>query len=33
MDTVEEILEKVILDIHGSSKILVGNNIIDFKRP
>lgn len=33
MDLVEEMVEKVALDLHGTTKLPVGNNIIDFKRP
>lgn len=33
MDFVEEMLEKVALDIHGSTKVTYGNSVIDFKRP
>lgn len=33
MNLVEEMVEKVALDLHGTTKIQVGENIIDFKRP
>ncbi len=33
MDVMEEMLEKVAIDLHGDTKIQVGENIIDFKRP
>lgn len=33
MNLVEEMVEKVALDIHGTTKIQVGENLIDFKRP
>ena len=33
MDLVEEMIEKVAIDIHGTSQVKVGENIIDFKRP
>lgn len=33
MDTVEEMVEKIALDIHGTTKVLVGEHEIDFKRP
>ncbi len=33
MDFVEEIIEKVALELHGSTKVQVGENVIDFKRP
>ena len=33
MDLVEEMVEKVALDLHGTTKINLGNNTIDFKRP
>jgi len=33
MNLVEEMVEKIALDIHGSTEVKVGNNIIDFKRP
>jgi lysyl-tRNA synthetase class 2 len=33
MDLVEEMIEKVALDLHGSTQVKVGENIIDFKRP
>jgi len=33
MNLVEEMVEKVALDIHGTTKVQVGENLIDFKRP
>ncbi len=33
MDLVEEMIEKVAIDLHGTTQIEVGENIIDFKRP
>ncbi len=33
MDLVEEMVEKSAIDIHGSTKVKVGQNEIDFKRP
>jgi lysyl-tRNA synthetase class 2 len=33
MDLVEEMIEKVAMDIHGKTKVQVGENVIDFKRP
>ena len=33
MDTVEEMVEKVAIATNGTTKIQVGNNVIDFKRP
>lgn len=33
MELVEEMVEKVALDLHGSTKVQVGDNVIDFKRP
>lgn len=33
MDLVEEMVEKIALDIHGDTKIQVGDHTIDFKRP
>lgn len=33
MNLVEEMIEKVALDLHGSTEVKVGDNIIDFKRP
>ena len=33
MDLVEEMIEKVALDLHGTTKVQVGENLIDFKRP
>ena len=33
MDLVEEMIEKVALDLHGTTEIEVGENIINFKRP
>lgn len=33
MDTIEEMVEKVALDIAGTTQVTVGENIIDFKRP
>lgn len=33
MDLVEEMIEKVALDLHGTTQVKVGENILDFKRP
>jgi lysyl-tRNA synthetase, class II len=33
MDTVEEMVEKVAIDVHGDTRVQVGENLIDFKRP
>ncbi len=33
MDFTEEMIEKVALDLHGTTKVIVGNQEIDFKRP
>jgi lysyl-tRNA synthetase class 2 len=33
MNLVEEMVEKIALDMHGSTKVTVGENEIDFKRP
>ncbi len=33
MDTVEEMVEKVAIALNGDTKVKVGENIIDFKRP
>jgi lysyl-tRNA synthetase class 2 len=33
MNLVEEVIEKIALDIHGDTKVKVGEHLIDFKRP
>jgi len=33
MDTVEEMIEKIALDLHGTTQVQVGQHLIDFKRP
>lgn len=33
MDFMEELVEKIALDLHGTTQVPVGENIIDFKRP
>jgi lysyl-tRNA synthetase class 2 len=33
MELVEEMIEKVAIDLHGTTQVKVGDNIIDFKRP
>lgn len=33
MDFTEEMLEKVALDLHGTTKVQVGDKVIDFQRP
>lgn len=33
MDTVEEMVERAAIAVHGDTKIMVGTNEIDFKRP
>lgn len=33
MELVEEMVEKIALDLHGTTQVQVGENLIDFKRP
>ena len=33
MDLVEEMVEKIAMDLHGKTEIQVGNNLINFQRP
>jgi lysyl-tRNA synthetase class 2 len=33
MDITEELIEKIALDLNGTTKVQVGENVIDFKRP
>lgn len=33
MDLTEEMIEKIAMDLHGTTKVQVGKNLIDFKRP
>ena len=33
MDLVEEMLEKVAMDLHGTTEVRVGEQLLDFKRP
>ena len=33
MELVEEMIEKVAIDLHGKTQVQVGENVIDFKRP
>ncbi len=33
MDLVEAMIEKVAIDLHGTTQVKVGENLIDFKRP
>jgi lysyl-tRNA synthetase, class II len=33
MDLVEEMIEKVAMDLHGTTQVQVGDNVLDFKRP
>ena len=33
MDLVEEMIEKVAMDLHGTTKVQVGEKVIDFQRP
>ncbi len=33
MDLVEEMVEKITIDLHGTTQVAMGENIIDFKRP
>ncbi|MCS6973775.1 MAG: lysine--tRNA ligase [Cyclobacteriaceae bacterium] len=33
MELVEEMIEKVALDLHGTTEVKVGEHVIDFKRP
>ena len=33
MDTVEEMVERIALELHGTTQVKVGANLIDFKRP
>jgi lysyl-tRNA synthetase, class II len=33
MDLVEEMVEKIAMDLHGKTQVRVGENLVDFKRP
>jgi lysyl-tRNA synthetase class 2 len=33
MNLVEEMVEKIAIDLHGTTQVQVGDNLIDFKRP
>ncbi len=33
MELVEEMVEKIAIDLHGTTRVMVGENQIDFKRP
>jgi lysyl-tRNA synthetase class 2 len=33
MNLMEEMIEKVVMDLHGKTSVQVGDNLIDFKRP
>jgi len=33
MNTVEEMVERIALNLHGATQVTVGENVIDFKRP
>lgn len=33
MDTIEEMVEKVAMDLHGTTEVKVGENVINFQRP
>ena len=33
MDLVEEMVEKIAMDLHGTTRVTVGENLIDFARP
>jgi lysyl-tRNA synthetase class 2 len=33
MNLVEEMIEKVAIDLHGTTEVKVGNHVIDFRRP
>jgi lysyl-tRNA synthetase, class II len=33
MNLVEEMIEKVAIDLHGTTEVTVGENVIDFRRP
>ena len=33
MDTVEAMVEKIAMDMHGQTRVKVGENVVDFKRP
>jgi lysyl-tRNA synthetase class 2 len=33
MELVEEMVEKIAIDLHGTTKVTVGQNVIDFARP
>jgi len=33
MDLVEEMAEKITINVHGSTQVTVGENVIDFRRP
>jgi lysyl-tRNA synthetase class 2 len=33
MDITEELIERIAMDLNGTTKVQVGNNVVDFKRP
>ena len=33
MNMTEEMIEKVAMELHGSTAVQVGDNMVDFKRP
>ena len=33
MNLVEEMVEKITIDLHGTTKVKYGDQVIDFKRP
>ena len=33
MNSIEELLEKIAISVHGSTKVPIGDHVIDFKRP
>lgn len=33
MSSIEELLEKIAISVHGSTKVPIGDHVIDFKRP
>ena len=33
MNSIEELLEKIAITIHGSTKVPIGDHVVDFKRP
>lgn len=33
MNSIEELLEKIAISVHGSTKVPIGDHVVDFKRP